>query len=79
MGKVKEGMQVIRFGVLAMQVCVPKASTDEEVIEFANIHNPTGIGRGWSIRKEGSKYLSGDPERQQCEDAEDKVHITLDF
>lgn len=71
--------EVTRHGVLDMQVCVPETFTDEEVVDFANRLNPAGTGGGWQIRKEGSEYLAGDPERKRCEGGRDDcVHIMLD-
>lgn len=71
-------MEVTRRGLLDMQVCVPKESTDEEVLAFAEEQNPCGTQNGWSIRRQGSKFLSGCDERVQCVDHEDCVHIMLD-
>lgn len=70
--------EVTHLGGFDMQVCMPKSSTDEEVIEFAEAENPCGTQAGWGIRKEGSEYLAGAPERAQCEEHNDNVHITLD-
>lgn len=65
-------------GILDMQVCIPKTWTDEQVREFAERENSCGTTGGWQIRREGSKYLSGAPERMQCEDAPKNCHIMLD-
>lgn len=67
---------VTRHGVFDVQVCVPKDWTDEQVIEF--IQRECG-NTEWGIRKEGSKRLSGDPERNPCDDRPDFVHIVADF
>ena len=70
---------MIYSGLLDMQVCVPKEYADEEVVKFANSVNPSGICTSqWQIIKEGSKYLNGDPERVQCLDHEENVHMMLD-
>lgn len=72
---------VTRHGFLDMQVCVPKDWTDEQVIKFAEGEWPCGTMNGWRIRKEGSKYLAGDREREPCSGEHgrpDFVHITLD-
>ena len=61
-----------------MQVCVPSEWTDEQVAEFANSCNPSGTEAGWAIRKEGSKFLAGCPERVPCQDRNEMVHIMLD-
>jgi len=69
--------EVTRTGLLDMQVCVPKEWTDERVLEFAEAENPCGTTLGWVVRKEGDKYLSGMPERNQCTKHADHVHIML--
>lgn len=64
--------------VFDMQVCVPSSWSDEEVLHFANAANPCCTSEGWFIRKEGSHYLGGDPERVPCEERDGMVHIMLD-
>lgn len=70
--------EVVRVGVFDLQVCVPAQMTDEDIVAFANRENPAGTDGGWSIRREGSKYLSGDPERNPCDEREGCVHVMLD-
>ena len=70
--------EVTRTGVLDMQVCVPEDWTDEQVKEFADSRNLAGTSYGWQIRKKGSKYLRGEPERRACSDRNGCVHIMLD-
>lgn len=67
---------VTRQGILDIQVCVPETWTDEEVVQFATGRVP--CDGGWSIRKEGSKFLQGDPERTPCDKRPGFVHIMLD-
>jgi hypothetical protein len=55
--------EVLRVGVLDIQVCVPLKWTDKEIIQFTNLENPSGTSNGWEIRKQGSKWLAGDDER----------------
>jgi len=69
--------EVIKRYPLDMQVCVPKAFTDAEVVKFANENNIAGTSSGWHITKAGSKYLAGDPERVKCQDRPGHVHIML--
>ena len=69
--------EVTRCGFLDMQVCVPKEFTDEQVKEFADANNPSGLEAGWMIRKQDDESLNGDPERAQCEKREGCVHIML--
>lgn len=70
--------QVTRRGLLGMQVCVPKTWTDEQVEEFANSENPTGIESKWQIRRQGDSALNGCDERVQCEQREPCCHLMLD-
>lgn len=70
--------EVTRVGVLDIQVCVPTDWSDEQVVGFAEQENPCGTKNGWSIRKEGSYYLEGDPERAPCQSRDNHVHITLE-
>lgn len=76
---------VSRRGFLDMQVCVPKEWSDDQVLDFAENENPCGTQNGWSIRRQGSEFLSGSDERVQCADErvqcadhKDKCHIMLD-
>jgi len=65
-------------GFFDMQVCVPKSWSDEEVTKYANTTSPSGTRNGWTIRKQGSEYLSGCDERVQCAENENNCHIMLD-
>jgi hypothetical protein len=69
---------ITKAGVLDMQVCVPSYWTDEQIIEFANATNPSGLDAGWHIRKAGNPLLDGAPERVTCKENPDMVHIMLD-
>lgn len=69
---------VTRAGLLSMQVCVPKTFTDEEARDFAEQANPCGTSGGWHMRKTGNELLADSPERVQCEEREDCVHIMFD-
>ena len=70
--------QVTKVGILDMQVCVPVDWNDEQVVRFAEAENPAGTMNGWQIRKQGHERLSGDPERVQCANRADFVHIMLE-
>ena len=70
--------EVVRYGALDMQVCVPAEWDDEQVQAFANLENPSGTSRGWRIREAGDPLLAGDPERADCTDRFGFVHVTLD-
>jgi hypothetical protein len=69
--------QVTRFGLCDLQVCVPKSFTDQQAEEFANAEHPTGIASQWRMKKTGDETLGGDPERVQCAQLDDHVHIML--
>ena len=70
--------EVTQRGALDMQVCVPSTWSDEEVTTFAEAENCSGTTAGWGIRREGSKLLTGAPERVSCAERPGFVHIMLD-
>ena len=65
--------EVIKRGLLDMQVCVPVEWDDMQVTYFANRENMCGTSYGWHIRKE---YEC--PERVKCSERDNFVHIVLD-
>lgn len=69
--------EVTRRGALDMQVCVPAAFTDEEVIAFANGEVLCGTDNGWQIVRAGDRHLAGDPERRACENRAGFVHVMV--
>jgi len=69
---------VAHFGIFDMQVCIPKDWTDKQILDFAESAYPSATSNGWQIRKEGDEDLNGDPERAQCHDFKDFVHVVLD-
>ena len=69
---------VLRRGALTVQVCVPGSWSDKQAMELAERSYPCGTEHGWSIRKEGSRLLAGDPERAPCSVHPDNVHIMMD-
>lgn len=70
--------EITYTGVLDMQVCVPEDFNDNQVIEYANKFNPTGIESKWEIRKTGNPRLGGCNERVKCSDKNGFVHIMLE-
>lgn len=68
---------ITKFGLLGMQVCVPKEWTDKQVKAFADNENHAGTTHGWQVTKEGDKLLIGHPERVECSACVDNVHIML--
>jgi hypothetical protein len=70
--------EVIRVGILDMQVCVPGRWTDEAIRHFADRKNRCGTEAGWQIRREGDEALLGMPERNPCDERLGYVHVTLD-
>lgn len=70
--------QVTKMGIFDMQVCVPKEYTDEKVVAFAESEQKCGTTNGWCIRKAGNKRLAGHPERVQCAERENFIHIMLE-
>ena len=78
--EVTEQPQVLRSGVLDIQVCVPADWTDQQVETYANLQILCGTSGGWKIRREGDELLAGCPERVPCSQPEREgfVHIVLD-
>ncbi len=70
--------ELCQSGLLDMQVCVPKTWSDDEVIAFGEQVFRCGTLGGWQIRREGDRYLNGDPERNQCGEKPEFIHIVLD-
>lgn len=69
---------VTKLSICDMQVCVPADWTDEQVVEFANTQNPTGIELSWTIRGPESPYQQGAPVRVPCAERPEYVHIMLE-
>lgn len=79
MGKMKEiKAEVTRVTIFSAQVCVPKTWTDEQALEFLEREAPCGTTRGWNMRKQGHRLLSGCDERVDCSETEEKCHIMFD-
>ena len=70
--------EVVRYGVLDCQVCIPKDWTNEQALDFVSKINPCGTQAGWKMRKQGSKYLNGAGERVPCKERKGFVHICFD-
>ena len=66
--------EVIGQHILSCRVCVPKEYTDKEAEDFANLANPTGIQSDWVMAPESEMK---DPQRVQCGDHPENVHIVL--
>lgn len=69
---------VTKRGLLDMQVCVPRAWSDDQIKEFADQHNPCGTELGWHIRRQGDELLGGAGERVGCVSDHAFVHVMLD-
>jgi hypothetical protein len=69
--------EVVRHGLVGMQVCVPADFTDEQVETFANDDTPTGISSRWRVAKHGHDVLAGSDERVTCEQRSGCVHLVL--
>lgn len=68
---------VIQQRFLNIQICVPKDWTDEQAEEFANEEISTGITSKWEMVHDNDDMLNGDPERAQCDDDPEYIHIVL--
>jgi len=64
--------EILRIGMLAMQVCVPEEWGDDTIEEYANDANPAGTMHGWTVRKDGP-----DPYRVTCQHNVDYIHVVL--
>jgi hypothetical protein len=51
--------------------------SDDDIEQFANCRNPTGIRSKWQLCKDGDSTLGGDPSRVPCEEREEHVHRVL--
>jgi hypothetical protein len=69
--------EVVRRGLVSMQVCVPSDFTDEQAAAFANGDTPTGIESEWRVAKQGHDVLAGSDERVTCEQRSGCVHLVL--
>lgn len=65
--------EVTKWSLLNMQVCVPADYTDEQVEEFADKNQPTGLTHGWKI----TQAANGDPVRVPCKERPGCVHVLL--
>lgn len=63
--------EVVRIGLVWIQVCVPEAFTDEQIEKFANTEAPTGIGSQWAIDRD-QKLV-----RAKCDEREGCTHLVL--
>lgn len=63
--------EVIRQGLLFVQVCVPVSFTDSQVEEFANKASPTGIRSEWRIDRSQERV------RAACFDRDGCCHLVL--
>lgn len=77
--------ELLRHHLLSIQVCVPAAWTDEQVIAFGHSVAPRGTTNGWEFRDvEGHDEKGrpadrhGDPIRQSCDQHPDFVHVVLE-
>jgi hypothetical protein len=61
-----------------LKVCVPKKWSDKKIVDWCNKEKPSGTSHGWSVCKEGHPTLNDYPERVQCEEYENFVHLVLE-
>lgn len=69
---------VIKNTLLTSQLCIPKQITTDEAEKLMNVINFSGTDSGWGARRSGCDNLAGDPERVQCSQFIDHVHITFE-
>jgi hypothetical protein len=68
---------VPRRGLLDLQVCVPVEYTDEQIEQFANAAEPTGIESSWHMRSADDPAQAGAPIRVPCTKHPENVHVML--
>jgi hypothetical protein len=61
-----------------LKVCAPKELSDERIVEWCNKEKPSGTSHGWSICREGHPSLNDYPERVQCGEHKNFVHLVLE-
>ena len=66
--------EMIVVGILSARVCVPEDWTERQVEVFVNEKSPTGINSDWGIVPESEME---DPQRVQCHEHPENVHIVL--
>ena len=69
--------QVIRNGLLNMQLCVPNEWDDNQIITFAQWQNPAGTTTGWCVTPEGHETLAGSPARVTCAQRKRFIHVLV--
>ena len=69
--------KVMMYSLLSMQVCVPTSFTDAQVVEFANLNNPSETQNGWQIRRQANTKPTVSAERAPCLRA-GYVHVILE-
>lgn len=69
--------QIVRHGLLDLQVCVPEDYTDEQAETYANDARPTGIESKWRMRSADDPAQNGAPIRVKCQQDPGHVHIML--
>ncbi len=66
--------------IVAMQVCVVMAATNEEILEVCNRENPSGTSLGWTVVIRTEADLDTLPLNYlpiQCEDNSDRQHLIV--
>ena len=65
----KKTAEIVFVGVLYMIVCVPVEWETDDIVQFAEDENPSGIVRRWSVQQ---------VEPVQCAEKPGFVHVTLE-
>ncbi len=64
------------IGICFMQVCAEADTTDMEMLEVANIENPSGTSAGWSVVAR-EDYEEEKFRPVQCDDDCNRTHFIL--
>lgn len=70
------------IGICHMGVCAESSCTDDEILAYANLHNPAGTSNGWShiIREDEPSSDLWPIDRLRpvpCRDYANRVHLIL--
>ena len=67
-------------GLTAMNVCVEDGTTDQEILDYVNIHNKAGTTNGWMTvvrNEEDLGYLSKSALPCKCNDYPNRTHFLI--
>ncbi len=69
--------QIMRMGIFGVNVCVPEAMSDAEIVAFVEKQYPCGTMNGWFVCEEGHDCLNHTPAVLPCDSRPGFVHKVL--